>query len=138
MMRLALGLVGGLALAFGVLKLWGLGLESLPHIGLWVVGGVLLHDAVLAPIVIAVGLAGAMLMPPWLKGPATVGAVVLVTVTLAVLPTLAGFGAQSDLPSLLDRPYVRGWVVFAGIVAIGVAVTSFLGRRHHTPVAAAD
>jgi len=125
-----LGVVGCLVAGVGVFKLWSLGLGDLWQAVLWLGGGVVVHDALFAPVVLVVGIAGAALLPRWAMGPVVVGAIVLVTVTVAVFPTLAQFGERADLPSLLDRPYGLGWIAFAGIVVLGVALGCVRGRRH--------
>lgn len=129
MTRGAFAVTGALALAFGVFKLGTLGLDDLWHTLLWLGGGVVAHDALFAPVVLLAGVAGAALLPGWAKGPVMAGTVVLATVTIAVLPTLARVGAQPDLPSLLDRPYGLGWAAFTGIVVVGVVLGCVRGRR---------
>jgi hypothetical protein len=64
----------------------------------------------------------------WKAVLAAVGAVVLVTVTVAVAPTLAGFGARPDNPTLLDRPYAQGWLVYAAVVVAGGVLGTTVGR----------
>lgn len=130
MTRVALGVAGCLIAGFGAFKLWSLGLSDLWQTALWLGGGVIAHDALFAPVVVVAGVAGAALLPRWARGPVTVGAIVLGTVTIAVSPTLAQFGARPDLPSLLDRPYGLGWAVFAGIVGVGIAWGCVRGRRN--------
>ncbi|HZJ05591.1 MAG TPA: hypothetical protein VFD59_08995 [Nocardioidaceae bacterium] len=132
-LRIALG-AGGLALIIvGLVNLLGLGLDNLLQTGLWLVGGVVVHDGVFAVLVVGLGVLGARLLPRWASVPLAVGAIVLVTVTLAVLPTIGRFGALSDNPTLLDRPYGPAWWGFAALVGLGVALACFVARRRaHT------
>ena len=58
-----------------------------------------------------------------------VGAVVLASVTLVAVPALGRFGARPDNPTLLDRRYLAGWLVVAGLVAVGVVVATFVRSR---------
>ena len=53
----------------------------------------------------------------------------LVTVTLATVPVLGRFGALPDNPTLLDRPYLAGWSVLAGLVAAGVVAATVARAR---------
>jgi hypothetical protein len=96
---------------------------------LWLAGGVVLHDGVLAVLVLVVGTVAVRLLPAPAKAPAVVGAVVLGSVTLLAVPVLGRFGARSDNESLLDRDYTVGWLVLAGLVLVGVVVASLVGSR---------
>lgn len=83
--------------------------------------GVVLHDLLLAPVLGLAGLALPRVLPPVVRGPVVAGAVVLGTVTLVAVPVLGRFGAVASNPTLLDRPYVEGWLAVAGVVAGAVA-----------------
>lgn len=83
---------------------------------LWLAGGVVLHDFVLSPLVVAVGWLGATLLTGWARAPAAAALVVIGSVTLMAVPVLGRFGARADNPTLLDRPYLAGWLVVAGLV----------------------
>lgn len=121
-MRSARGILGALGVAvaaYGAMLLLDLGAENLRATLVWVVGGVVLHDAVLAPLTILVGLVFLRLQRAGVAiGPLVVGGVVLASVTLAAVPVLGRFGARTDNDTLLDRDYVVGWLVFAGIVVV--------------------
>jgi hypothetical protein len=122
--RVLLGGLGVLATAYGVhLLLVRQDHDQLADAALWLAAGVLLHDAVLAPVVLVVALLAARL-PLVVRGPAVAGAVVLGSVTLAAVPVLGRFGARRDNPTLLDRDYAAGWLVLAALVltVVGVAV----------------
>jgi nucleoside-diphosphate-sugar epimerase len=69
---------------------------------------------------------GSRVVPLWLRAPMAAGLVVLGTVTVAAIPVLGRFGARPDNPTLLDRNYVAGWLVFAAVVVIAVSIA---GRR---------
>jgi hypothetical protein len=137
--RVALVATGAAVGLYGGWLLLGLGWDNLVATVPWLVAAVLLHDAVWAPVVLLVAAVGGARLPrPW-STPVMVGAVVLVTVTVAAAPMLGGFGARPDNPTLLDRPYLAGWLTFAAVVGLGVLVgrlparprtTSARGRRH--------
>jgi hypothetical protein len=125
----ALLTLAGLAVAgYGCWLLVDTGLDNVRATLTWLIGGVIAHDALLAPATIGVVFVAARFLPSWSRGPATVGLVVLGTVTIAAIPVLGRFGALADNPTLLDRNYVGGWLVFAGIVVIGVVAASIARR----------
>jgi len=114
--------------AYGAFRLLELGWGNLTATLVWLAGGVILHDAVLAPATIAVAALGTALLPTWLRAPAAGGLLVLGTVTLTAVPVLGGFGALEDNPTLLDRDYATGWLVLLALVLAGVVVWSALGQ----------
>ncbi len=124
--RAALLTAGVLVGGYGAFRLLELGGANLVATLVWLAGGLLLHDAVLAPLTIAVAAAGGTLLPRSLRGPAAAGALVLGTVTLTAVPVLGRFGARADNPTLLDRDYTVGWLTFAATVLLAVVVGSAL------------
>jgi hypothetical protein len=127
--RLAVG-AGGVAIgAFGVYQLLALGLSNLIATVVWLAGGVLLHDGVLAFATIAVVGAGTLLLPERVKAPFAAALLVLGTVTLSAVPVLGRFGARADNPTLLDRNYVLGWTGLLVVVAIATTAAVLSRRR---------
>jgi hypothetical protein len=129
-LRWVLGLVG---VAGGLYGAWLLfsrqSGDQLVSAGTWLVGGVVLHDVVLAPLVlVAVAVAG-RLAPRPVRAPAAVLLVVLGSVTLLAVPVLGAFGRRDDNPSLLDRDYWSGWFVLVSVLVVLVAVGSLVQRR---------
>lgn len=132
-MRLLVGLLGLAATAYGAVVLLDLGVHNLVDATLWLVAGVLLHDAVLAPLTIVLGVLLAALLrdrplPRW-AGPFVGAGVVLATVTVVAVPVLGRFGARPDNPTLLDRSYVLGWLVLAALTLLGAAATVVVRGR---------
>jgi hypothetical protein len=130
--RTARAVLGGCGLLVGAYGAWlvlGLPTSWWPGLLLWLVGGVLLHDAVLAPVVVLVGLALRRVVPEAARGPVVVGAVVLASVTLVAVPALGRFGARPDNATLLDRPYAAGWLAVAGLVAVVVVLATVVRSR---------
>ncbi|WP_432477858.1 hypothetical protein [Nocardioides sp. GXQ0305] len=125
--RVALVVVGAAVSAYGAWLLLGEG--DVPEVATWFVAGVLLHDFVLVPLVLLVGVALVRFAPPVVRAPLAVGLLVLGSVTLAVVPVLGGFGRSPGNPTLLDRDYTLGWVVLAAAVAVGVAAAALVRRR---------
>ena len=119
--RVAIGVVGLAGSLYGLLLLLDLGTTQVVDAGVWLVGGVVAHDALLAPAVLVLGVLAVRVLPGVARGPVVVGLVVLGTVTLVAVPVLGRFGASPGNPTLLDRNYVAGWCVVAGLTAAAVA-----------------
>lgn len=122
--------VGALGVAMALFGGWhllsdGRVLEVLP----WLVGAVLVHDAVLAPATIGVVVAARRVLPFRTVRPAAVAFVVIATVTITAVPVLGAWGRHSDNPTLLDRDYVAGWCAFVVVVLAGVVLWDVIDRR---------
>ena len=131
--RLVTGATGLLLGAYGAwLLLSRQDSERLRDAGVWFVSGVVLHDALLAPLVIALAALGARLLPRPARAPATVGLVVLGSVTLLAVPVLGRFGARADNVTLLDRSYTAGWLLLAGLVLTSVVVATVVRARRRS------
>jgi hypothetical protein len=126
--RVALGVLGVVAVLYGGWLVLSRG-HDLLNLVVWLAAGVVLHDGVLALVVLAVWAVAVRLLPRSAKAPAAVGLVVLGSVTLLAVPVLGRFGARSDNPTLLDRDYTVGWLVLAGLVLVGVVAASLVGSR---------
>jgi hypothetical protein len=129
MTRVLLGACGVAVAGYGGWLLLDAGLGDVAHAVAWLAGGVVAHDLVLAPLVVAVVAVGGRLLPAAWRGPAAAGVVVLGSVTLLAVPVLGRFGAAPDNPTLLDRDYWAGWAAIAGLTLLGTAVTGLLARR---------
>lgn len=125
--------VGGLGVAIGgygaYLLLSRQDPDQLVNAAIWLASGVVLHDFVLAPLVLVLVAVGARIVPASARVPAVVGLVVLGTSTLLAIPVLGRFGARADNPTLLDRGYTAGWLALAGLVILAVVVSSLLRAR---------
>jgi hypothetical protein len=131
--RVLLGGSGVAVAAYGVKLLLDLGFGNLRATVEWLIGGIVLHDAVLAPVTVLVGVGFVVLQRRGVRtGPLIVGGLVLGTVTIAAIPVLGRFGARSDNATLLDRNYVVGWLVLAGLTAL-VSVAVLLARGTRRP-----
>ncbi len=130
-LRVVLG-AGGVALV--LVGLWQLLLRGrldapdLVSVALWLAGGVIAHDAVLAPLVVLLGVGVLPRLPAHVRAPAVAGLVVLGSVTVLAIPVLGRFGAKPDDPGLLPRSYLAWWLVLVVVVALVVAVASFVRR----------
>ena len=127
--RLALGAVGTVAGVYGaVLLLSRQQPEDWVEVAIWFAVGVVVHDFVLAPLMLVAGVVMVRVLPAAARAPAVVGLVVLGSVTLLAVPVLGGFGVVPDNPTLFDRSYLAGWAVLAGVVLAGVLAAA-LARR---------
>jgi hypothetical protein len=132
--RAAVMLAGLVMAAYGGLLLAERGWQNFQAALTWLVAGVLLHDAVLAPLTVvaawaALRVVGAERVRPW-----AVAVVLLGPLTLLSVPVLGRFGARRDNPTLLDRPYWAGWSVVVAVVAAAILVAEVV-RRRRRPVA---
>ena len=124
--RLLLGALGVAVATYGGWLLLQEDLSDLVDTVVWLAGGVVLHDFVLVPLTLLLGLALVRLLPANLRAPVAGGLVVLGTVTLMAVPVLGGWGANADNPTILDRNYPVGWLVVAGVTMLVVVVTIVL------------
>ena len=128
-LRFSLGGVGVVLALVGVWHLLGNGFADLAATVAWLVGGVVAHDALIAPLVVLLGVGLLPRLPSWGRGPAVAGFVVLLTVSLTAVPVRGRVGANPDDPGLLPRPYGVLWLGFALVVVAAVVGASVLRRR---------
>ncbi|WP_229053822.1 hypothetical protein [Aeromicrobium sp. Leaf350] len=125
----ALLLVAGVG--FG---LWGVWLmrdftsDRLLSTGTWLAGGILVHDAVLAPLTVGLGIVASRLLPHHFRAVTGLAFLVWATLTVVFLPVLSGQGGKPDNDTILNRPYLLSWLVLTGVLA-GAAVVAGLRRR---------
>ena len=103
--------------------------DRLADVAVWLVAGVVLHDAVLAVVTLALGALAVRAVPAPARAPVVVGFVVLGTATLFAVPVLGRFGARPDNPTLLDRDYTAGWLLLAAITTAAVAGAALVRSR---------
>lgn len=126
--RLLLGAVGVAMGLFGLLRFTQHDLARIVDAVVWLAGGVVVHDALFAPLVLLATAVGARVVPARVRTRVLVVLVVLVTVSVTAIPVLGGWGRRPDNPTLLDRHYVVGWCVFAAVVLLA-SVAGPLWRR---------
>jgi hypothetical protein len=130
--RLAAVACGIVAGGYGVWLLLSLGWANTRSTTFWLVGGVVVHDAVFAPLVLGVAWVALRSVPRRRLAPWVVVLMIVVPVTLAGMPELGRFGARADNPTLLDRHYWWGWLLLVtlvlGAALVGIAASA-VGRR---------
>lgn len=118
--------------------LWGVWLmrdfsgEQLLSVGIWLGGSVLLHDAVLAPLTVALGVVAARVLPRHARAAAGIAFLLWATLTVTFLPVLSGQGGKPDNDTILGRPYLASWLVLTGVL-VGGAVIAARRRRPLRP-----
>jgi hypothetical protein len=135
-LRIAVGVMGVVLAGYGVVRLLALGRANTWETLKWLVGGVVLHDGVLATLTLAVALVAVRLVPRDRLAPWVVGLVLLVPTTLLAIPELGRFGARADNPTLLDRHYWLGWTALVLVVMAGILVASYARRGRRSSAAA--
>jgi hypothetical protein len=116
-MRTALGAAGLALMAVGLYLLVTGG--QFKGVALWLAGAVVLHDLLVAPLVLAVGLLLALLPARGLLRGALVTAGCL---TVIALPVLLAPGTPHN-PSVLPLDYPRNWLLtLAAVAAVTAAV----------------
>lgn len=103
--------------------------HQLVNAAIWLASGVVLHDVVLAPVVLGLVVVGARIAPVAARVPAATALVVLGAATILAIPVLGRFGARPDNPTLLDRDYTAGWFALAGLVLLATVVATLVRSR---------
>lgn len=134
-LRLALGAGGLVVVGAGAASLVGVPLPALVSIALFLAGGVVAHDAFIAPATVAGAGAARLLLPRSYLAPLAVATVLLGTLTLVALPVLVGVNESPDNATVVDRPYQATWAVLLAASAVAVVVSGALrsARRRATP-----
>lgn len=88
----------------------------------YVVAFDLVHDLVLAPVVLVAGAVVTRLRPRWLRAPLAAGLFTSAVVVVYSYPAVRGYGRIPDDPSRLPLDYTRGLVTVLGLVWLGVAL----------------
>ncbi|MBV8949756.1 MAG: hypothetical protein JOZ99_02695 [Actinobacteria bacterium] len=93
------------------------------------IGALLVHDVLLAPFVIAVGVMVARIVPRRVRAPVQAGLIISGVVVLFAFPFVRGYGRIPDNPSILPRNYGQGLAIVLVAVWIGVVAGTALAVR---------
>ncbi|MEZ0049336.1 hypothetical protein ABIA30_000326 [Mycobacterium sp. MAA66] len=88
----------------------------------WALAAVLIHDAVFAPLCVAVGFAGRKLLPERWQAPVAVAALCSVVLLTLAVPVFDKPGRHPDNSTVLDRNYHAGlWIslTVVWVIALG-------------------
>ena len=112
--RVLLVLLGLAVVGYGVALVTDNSTEVIIRIVVWALIGVLLHDAVFAPVCLALGFAGRRILPHRTWTPILVAVLLTVVLVLLAIPVYDKPGMHLDNPSVLDRDYRTGfWIALA-------------------------
>lgn len=103
--------------------------EQLTSEAFWLGGGVLLHDAILAPIVVVIGVVAARWLPAHFRAATAVAFLIWGTLTIVFVPVLSGQGGKPDNDTILGRPYWLSWLVMTLVLAAGAAFAGWRRAR---------
>lgn len=120
--------VGGLLMAWGLLGLFREAASTAPASWLrWFLGGLVIHDLLLVPAVLGIGLALRRLPAP-LQPPVRAALIVSGTLALMSVPLLLGYGraTQPGNTSLLPGDYPRSLAIVLGAVWAAAAIWALL------------
>ncbi|MEX0171098.1 hypothetical protein [Streptomyces sp. LMG1-1-1.1] len=122
--------IGGVGLALMGLGAWLTAGEPEPlGVLVWLAGALVLHDGILAPLVLGVGL---LLVGRSRRGLLRGASVVAGSVLLVTLPLLVRPGAPAN-PSVLPLPYGRNLAIVLAAVAVVTGVLYLVRRRRDVP-----
>ncbi|MEX2586565.1 MAG: hypothetical protein WD602_01040 [Actinomycetota bacterium] len=100
-----------------------------PHsFGPWFIGSALVHDMLVAPAAIAVGVAVVKAVPVRIRRYVQAGLIISAGVIAVAFPLLLGLGGPAGNPSALPHNYLINTAVVLGVVWSGVAVAVVLRR----------
>ncbi|WP_240137183.1 hypothetical protein [Streptomyces sp. MUM 178J] len=130
MVRYAVGAFGVLLIAIGGRLLWTGG--ELSEVAVWLAGAIVLHDGLIAPFVLTVGLLVASVPARGLVRGALIVAAALTAIALP--PMLAPVRRN---PSVLPLDYPRNWLLAMAAIAVVTALVltarALRGRRPRRP-----
>lgn len=126
-------MLAGIAVgAYGAVLLLDNPTKILIRIALWAGVGVLLHDAVFAPLCVALGFAGKRILPRSWWSPLMVASLCSAVLVLLAIPVYNKPGRQLDTPSALDRDY--HWGLWVSLAIVWGAAALILVGKHLLPV----
>ncbi len=126
---------GWVVIALGLRGIFEHSLDTRPaQLARFVVGGALLHDLVVAPVVILVAVTLARSVPSTARGPITAALVVTGVVALFSYPLVRAYGLAAHNPTSLPHNYALNLTVVLGLVwAVAAAVLAVRLRLRLRP-----
>ncbi|MGP9017434.1 hypothetical protein ACT1U9_03370 [Streptomyces sp. BR1] len=121
--RYAVGAVGVGLMGLGAFLAWS---QRPWDVVVWLVGAVVLHDGLIAPFVLLVGL-GVAAARPGVRGPLRAGLLTAGCLTAIALPDILRPGPVVNV-TVLPLDYVRNWLVLLGVVVLATVVV-MVGKR---------
>jgi hypothetical protein len=123
--RVVIGAAGGLVTAFGVYRLVSeVPVDNLLALAIWLLGALLLHDAVLSPAIVGIGMVVRRLSArsrTYVQGALIAGGVV----TVIAVPMIYRTGTQPQVKAILDQDFRVNLLVLLAVIATA-ALLSYL------------
>jgi hypothetical protein len=109
--------VGWAVIVWGVIGIFSNSLDTRPaNLATFVVGGALLHDLVVAPLVVLVGVLIARAAPAPARGPVQAALAVSAIIAVFAYPLVRGYGLAANNPTSLPHNYGLNLIVVLGVV----------------------
>ena len=123
--------IGWAVIGWGVFGILSNSLDTRPaNLAKFVVGGALLHDLLIAPVVILAGVLVARAVPPRARGPVQAALVVSAIVALFAWPLVRAYGLAANNPTSLPHNYGVNLLIVLGVVWVIAAAAILLKFRH--------
>lgn len=121
------------AIGYGIAGVVGMPRATHPtNAATWLIGGIVVHDAIGVPVTMLVGFALARLVRPPYRAVVQGALLVSAAVALATLPLWRGYGGSADNATVNPLPYGRNLAIVLGLVWAGAAVLlAMRARREH-------
>ena len=122
--------VGWAVIGWGVFGIFSNSIDTRPaNLAKFVVGGALLHDLLVAPVVILAGVLIGRAVPARARGPVQAALVVSGIVALFAWPLVRGYGLAINNPTSLPHNYGRNLLILLGLVWAAAAAAILLRFR---------
>ena len=133
-LRIGLGAVGGLLLAYGAFRLLhGLPLPTLLVLGGWLLAALVIHHGLLSPAVLAVG-AALRGLPDRARGFVQAALIMTAAVTVIALPLIIRQFSQPAAKAMLLQHYGANLALLIGVIALGTLIVYAIRvARDRTP-----
>jgi hypothetical protein len=117
---------------YGIVRFQGTGILDVRvrQMATWVIGAVVVHDLVVAPLVLATGRGLRWVRPRMLRAPLQTGLAATALVTLLAYPLIRGYGVRGADPSRLPLNYTVGYLALLAVIWLGCAAWAW--RRGRT------
>lgn len=117
--RIILVVVGGLVICYGAFRFFTeIPLPNLVALALWLIGAVLVHDGVLSPVVVGIGLLLRRAVPDRARRYLQFALITAGLVTVIALPMIYLRGSQPSVKALLLRNYGANLTVIIAVIAV--------------------
>ncbi len=122
LLRIGLGVVGGLLLAYGAARLLhGLPLPTLLVLGGWLLAALVVHHGLLSPAVLAAG-AAVRGIPDRARGFVQAALIMVAAVTVIAIPLIIRQFSQPASKAMLLQHYGGNLALLVGIIALATLI----------------